>query len=112
MTQHDPTVRLRHMLDHANEAIALLAGKSKSDLFADRILELALVRLIEIIGEAASRVPPNIQSVCPSVPWKDIIGMRHRLIHGYDSVDLDRLRDTIKTDLPDLIKELSRCFKD
>jgi len=50
MTQHDPTVRMRHMLDHAKEAVDLLAGKEKADLSRNRLLELALVRLVEIVG--------------------------------------------------------------
>ena len=56
MTQHDPTVRIRHMLDHAREAVDLLAGKEKADLSSNRVLELALVRLVEIVGEAANRL--------------------------------------------------------
>ncbi len=57
MTQHDPTVRMRHMLDHAKEAVDLLAGKEKADLSRDRVLELALVRLVEIVGEARKQTP-------------------------------------------------------
>jgi hypothetical protein len=57
MTRHDPTVRMRHMLDHVQEAVGLLAGKKKADLYRNRLLELALVRLIEIVGEAANKLP-------------------------------------------------------
>ena len=59
MTRHEDIVRLRHMLDHAREAVAMVAGKERADLQSERMLELALVRLIEIVGEAAARVSPE-----------------------------------------------------
>jgi uncharacterized protein with HEPN domain len=110
MTQHDPTVRMRHMLDHAKEAVDLLAGEAKADLSRNRLLELALVRLVEIVGEAANRLSIEDQSRYPSIPWKEIVGMRNRLVHGYDAVDLDVLWDTVRIDLPQLIEELERIL--
>jgi uncharacterized protein with HEPN domain len=110
MTQHDPTVRIRHMLDHAQEAVALLAGKEKADLSSNRVLELALVRLVEIVGEAATRLSIEDQARYSSVPWKEIVGMRNRLVHGYDAIDLDVLWDTVRIDLPQLIEELERIL--
>ena len=89
MSKHNDEVRLRHMLEHAREAVALVAGKDRSDLDTSRMLSLALVRLIEIIGEAANRVSKTGQKQLSQVPWPQIIGMRNRLIHGYDVVDLD-----------------------
>jgi uncharacterized protein with HEPN domain len=71
-------------------------------------LQLALVRLIEIIGEAATRVSKETRAACPIIPWDDVIGMRNKLIHGYDSVDLDILWDTVTDDLPPLIEELEK----
>ena len=62
MTQHDPTLRIRHMLDHAKEAVDLLAGREKAALASDRVLQLALVRLVEIVGEAANRLTIEDQS--------------------------------------------------
>ncbi len=111
MRQHDDTVRLRHMLDHAQEALSMASGKQKQDLRQNRMLELALVRLIEIIGEAASRVSPEGQKEYPSIPWPLIIGMRNRLIHGYDQVDHSILWDTIEFDLPPLITELEKILE-
>ena len=61
MTDHDDKIRLRHMLDHAQEAISMVGERQRQDLGQDRMLELALVRLIEIIGEAAARVSPEGQ---------------------------------------------------
>lgn len=110
MTQHSPTVRMRHMLDHAKEAIDLVAGKEKAEIFRNRVLELALVRLVEIVGEAANRLPIEDQLRYPSIPWREVVGMRNRLVHGYDAIDLDVLWDTLQIDLPQLIEELERIL--
>jgi uncharacterized protein with HEPN domain len=112
MTQHNDTIRLRHMLDHAQEAVAIVGGKDRADLHCDRVLELALVRLVEIIGEAAARVNLETQDRYPGIPWKEAVGMRNRLVHGYDSVDLDVLWDTLEDDLPSLIAELEQILQD
>jgi uncharacterized protein with HEPN domain len=102
------TVRLRHMLDHAREAVSLAQSKTRSDLDQDRLLQLALVRLIEIVGEAASRVTRETQSQYPQILWPQVIGMRNRLVHGYDSVDYNILWQTIERDLPSLITNLQQ----
>lgn len=88
MSQHNDQVYFKHMLDHALGALGMTAGKSQTQLGQDRMLELALVRLIEIIGEAASKVSEKTKSKHPEIPWRAMIGMRNRLIHGYDTVDL------------------------
>ena len=111
MTRHDDVVRLRHMLDHAREAVQMAEGKNRAALKSDRILELALVRLIEIVGEAAAKVTPECKAAFSGVPWPQIIAMRHRLIHGYDAVDLDVLWDTIESDLPALISKLEKALE-
>ena len=110
MTQHEEPIRLRHMLDHAREAIALAQGKTKDDFKRDRLLQLGLVRLVEIIGEAATRVSQEIVNENPSIPWPRIRGTRNRLIHEYDKIDLDVLWDTINLDLPPLVRELERIL--
>ncbi len=110
MSQHSDEVHFRHMLDHAREALAMVQGKNRSDLDNNRMLELSLVRLVEIIGEAAARVGTESTEKYPAVPWLQIVGMRHRLIHGYDAVDLDVLWDTIIDDLPPLIVELEKIL--
>lgn len=91
MSRHDPSVRLRHMLDHAREAVAMVQGRTRADLDRERQFNLALVRLLEIIGEAASRVPPEQTARYPQIPWQQIVSLRNRLIHGYYEVDLDIL---------------------
>ena len=98
------------MLDHAKEAITAAQGRTRADLDNDRLLNLALVRLLEIIGEAASRVPREDRDLYPDIPWPEIVGLRNRLIHGYDEVDFDILWQIVTTDLPLLITELGKII--
>ena len=111
MTQHEAGVRLGHMLDASREAIALARGRTRQDLAEDRILELALTRLVEIVGEAASRVPRDQQARYPDIPWADIVGMRNRLVHGYTEIDGDALWSTIAEDLPVLVPLLEAALR-
>jgi uncharacterized protein with HEPN domain len=111
MSQHDPLVALRHMLDHAREAVELAQGRSRKDIDSDRLLQLALTRLVEIVGEAAGRVPAEVQDRHSALPWREAIGARNRLIHGYDFVDLDILWEIVATDLPRLIPQIEQMLK-
>ena len=106
MSHHEDRIRLRHMLDHAREALTMVNGRSRSDLDTDRQLNLALVRLLEIVGEAANRVSTETRDRHPEIPWQDTIDLRYRLIHGYDSVDFDVLWRVLHNDLPPLIAAL------
>lgn len=109
MRRKDDIVRLRHMLDAAREAMAFASGKSRSDLENDRMLVLALVKDIEIIGEAAYQISPQARERLPDIPWDDIIGMRHRLVHAYFDINLDILWKTVQQDLPSLVDALERA---
>lgn len=106
MTKRDPDIFYQHMLDHAREAVGLVQGKTRVDLDNDRLLNLALVRLLEIIGEAANRISTEDQSRHPHIPWPQIISLRNRLIHGYASVDFDILWQIVSHDLPALITSI------
>ena len=110
MSRHSDLIRLRHMLDHAREAVTLLHGKTRGDLANTRLLQLGLVRLVEIIGEAAARVSKDMQARHTSIPWEDVVGMRNKLIHGYDPVDLGVLWNTVIDDLPHLTRELEAAL--
>lgn len=103
-------IRLQHMLDAAKEAVELAAGKSRHDIENERMLNLSLVRLIEVVGEAANRVSPEGQAKYADIPWLQIIGMRNRLIHGYNEIDFDILYQTVIEDLPHLIVELEKTL--
>src|SRR4051795_11213468 len=91
MSAHDDEVSLRHMLDHAREGVAILQGRTRTDLNADRLLTLALVQLSQIIGEAARRVSARHRKRHPEILLPQIIAFRNRLIHGYDTIDFDIL---------------------
>ncbi len=106
MTKRKPVILLQHMLTHAQEALELIENKTRSDLDTDRLLNLALVRLLEIIGEAANRIPKEEQIQHRQIPWSQIIGLRQRLIHGYDAVDFDILWQIVTQDLPPLVEAL------
>ncbi len=109
MTRHDDDqVSLRHMLDHASEARDLLKGRRRAALDNDRVLTLAVVRLLEVVGEAANRVSLETKRGNPSVPWLRIVGLRNRLIHAYDAVDNDVLWQIVKRDVPELIAALDK----
>ena len=106
MTRHDDDIRLWHMLDYSRKTVAMIEGRAREDLNRDEMLCLALTRLVEIVGEAASRVSRAGQQKYAKIPWIEIVGLRNRLVHGYDAVDLDILWDIVKDDLPELIQEL------
>jgi uncharacterized protein with HEPN domain len=72
----------------------------------------ALLKLVEIVGEAATRVTEATQTAHPEIPWREIIGTRNRLIHGYDAVDYDILWDIVTTDFPTLADQLKRILPD
>ena len=109
MSRHDPVASLHDMLDYALKAVRFCENKSQRDLEQDEVLQLAVVRALELVGEAASRVPQDVRNQHPNIPWQDIVGTRNRLIHGYDRVDLRIVWDTIQDDLP-LLKHTIRKF--
>ena len=98
------------MLEYAREAIALMCNKQRADLDTDRALGLATLRCLEIIGEAANRLPESVRQQYPQIPWLQIIGTRNRLVHGYDLVDYDIIWSTVTEDLPPLIAELEKIL--
>lgn len=106
MTRHDPRVSVRQMLDHAREAVEMVRGRSRADLDRDRQLNLSLVRLLEVVGEAVMRVPEEFRGRYSEVPWREAAGLRNRLIHGYDMIDFDILWAIVQEDLPPLIAQL------
>ena len=98
------------MLDSAQEANSFVRGRSREDLDQDRLLNLALTRLVVIIGEAANRIPTDEQQMYREIDWPKIVGMRNRLIHEYDVVDPDILWETAVQDLPPLISAIERIL--
>lgn len=91
---------LHHIKDEINFCLSQTEGKDYEIFSNDQILTRAVVRSLEIIGEAAKKIPPDFRSQFPLIAWKDISGMRDRLIHHYFGVDLEIVWNTIKDDLP------------
>ena len=108
MTEDD-TIRVRHMLEAARVALAFAQGRTRRDLDTDRMFTLALMKSIEIIGEAATKVSRPVQAQHPDIPWADIVAMRNRLIHVYFSINHDVLWQTVSGDLPRLVQQLERA---
>ncbi len=106
MTRRDPAVSLKQMLDYAQEALTLTKGKSQAEIEADRVLTLALTHLLEILGEAANRVPPEERAKYPAVSWRGVIALRNRLVHGYDTVSIPILWRILCDDVPPLVTSL------
>ena len=94
------------MRDAANAAVEFAASKDRAALGTDRIFQFAIVRALEIIGEAATHVPDTMRAAHPEIPWRNVSGMRNRVVHGYFDVDLDIVWDTVDVDLPPLITAL------
>lgn len=106
----DDRVRLQHMLDAALEIQQYARSSKPEDLGRDRKLVHSLVRLLEIIGEAATQVSEELRANAPGVPWPVVIGMRNRLIHAYFSINLTVVWSTSTEDIPPLITELQRLL--
>lgn len=105
---NDDEIRLRHMLDAAHEAASFARYRQRSDLETDRQLVLSLVKDIEIVGEAASKVTESFRSQTPEIDWQRMIAMRNRLVHAYFSINLDIVWQTVQEDIPALITQLER----
>jgi len=103
----DDLIRLRHMLDAAREAVECARNSCRKDLDGDRKRTLALVKDVEIIGEAAYQISEDTRRTLPEIPWEDIVGMRHRLVHASFDINLDILWKTVQEDLPPLVRILS-----
>jgi len=106
----DDTIRLRHMRDAAREALSFVQNRTRADLDHDLQLVWALVKAIEIIGEAAYQLSAEARAEVPGLPWDKIIGMRHRLVHAYFDINLDILWKTVQEGLPPLVQILSAAL--
>lgn len=105
-------VRVEHMLDACQSVARFIARRKRVDLDEDEMLRFALVRAIEIIGEAASKVSPEGRQVMPAVPWREAVGIRNRLVHAYFDIDLDVLWITATTAIPALSVQLETILRE
>jgi len=107
MSKYD-WVYIGHMLDMSQKALDLTSGVTKDGYDQDETLRLALTHLIQVLGEAARHVSPAFQEAHPEIPWHEIMGMRHRIVHDYMSVDEDVVWEVVQQDLPSLIAALGK----
>lgn len=111
MTKRDPLETLRQMREFAMEAAALAKGRSSSDLETDLPFRRHAERVAELIGEAANRLPKELHQAWPGIPWREMIGMRNWLIHGYDGIDPEILWDVLEGHAASLATELDRIIR-
>ena len=100
------------MLEAAETAIQFMQGRERLSLDQDRMLLFAVVRAIEVLGEAANKVSVETQRCHPELPWRAASAMRNRLIHGYFDVDRDIVWSTVTEELPALVVKLSKVVKE
>ena len=112
MTRHSELVYVRHMRDHAREAIEILGDIGRDEIESHRVVQLALLHLVEIIGEAAGRISPESRGKLSSIPWREVVSMRNRIIHGYDTIKISILWDTVAEDLPPLAASLEAYLQE
>jgi uncharacterized protein with HEPN domain len=110
MSEHDDRLPMHQMLEHARDAVEMIRERTRSELDTSLLLQHALVHVIQVVGEAATRVSRAGQLAHPEIPWGEAIATRHRMVHGYDRIDYDVVWDTIIEDFPPLIAALERIL--
>jgi uncharacterized protein with HEPN domain len=103
-------IRITHMRDACESVSRFIVGKTTADLADDQMLQFALVRAIEIIGEAAGRVSEDVQKSAPEIPWREAVGIRNRLVHAYFDVDLGILWQTAVESVPQMQERLEKLL--
>ena len=106
----DDWVYIGHMLDMSQKALDFVTGLDKADYDQDEPLRLALAHIIQVLGEAARQVSPAFRDAHPRIPWREIVGMRHRIVHDYMNVDEDVVWEVIRQDLPPLVAVLKKII--
>ena len=104
--------RLQHMFDSTKAILSFIEGKQRENLDTDRLLLSGILREMEILGEAAGKVTERTKDRFPDLPWKQMVGMRNRLIHAYFDVDHDVIWKTIKDSLPSLANKLEKIISE
>ncbi|OYU32976.1 MAG: hypothetical protein CFE39_00575 [Comamonadaceae bacterium PBBC2] len=105
-------IRLLHMEEAAQAAMQFVSGRQRSDLQTDQMLLFAVLRAIEVIGEAASKVSDEVRMNATNIPWKAIVGMRNRLVHAYFDVDTDMVWETVQMEIPTVLTRLQALLGD
>lgn len=108
----DDAAYLLDILLAAGDALSFVKGMKKEEFEKNRMCQLAVVKAIEIIGEAASRVSAEMKALHPEIPWAEMIGMRNRLVHAYFEINVERVWDTTQADLLPLLVALRPLVPD
>lgn len=103
----EPKVYLRHIQDECSYLISVSKNIKFDDFFENETLKRAVIRSLEIIGEATKKIPPDFKIKWHSIPWKNMAGMRDRLIHDYMGVNYAIVWDVIINKIPDLHQQIS-----
>ncbi len=111
MPPPDDAARLHHILESARKAVRFTQGKSAEDLIGDEVLSLAIIRLLEVIGEGAAGISPKFKATHAEIPWRQMSAMRNHLIHGYFDVEPRLVWETVVADLPMLIEQVQAAIE-
>ena len=106
MARTDDSIYLGHMLDMTRRAVRAIESKNRAQYDEDDILRLGLTHLVQVIGEAARKVSDEFRDEHSEIPWRKIVGMRHRIVHDYMRVDEDILWQVVTNDLRALLPQL------
>jgi uncharacterized protein with HEPN domain len=98
--------------DAMEKSEILLKGVTYDQFESDFRINFAVVRALEIVGEATKRLPMTLRDQYPNIPWKQMAGMRDRIIHGYDTVDLEIVWDVVKQDIPQIKPQIQQILRD
>ncbi len=112
MSTHEALVTLRQLKEFAEEAAELAKGHSRADLATDLRLRRHAERVVELMGEACNRIPENILEKHSEIPWRQIVGMRNWLAHGYDGIDYDILWDAVSRNALDLLEKIEPLIEE
>jgi uncharacterized protein with HEPN domain len=106
----DESIYLRHIWDSIEKIESYVSGVDQDEFFENSMVQDAVIRQLEIIGEAAKRISESTRAKEPDIPWNSIAGMRNKLIHDYFGVDLSTIWVTIKEDLDPLKRAVQRML--
>jgi uncharacterized protein with HEPN domain len=107
-TQRDDIVYLRHIRDAVGRVGSYVAGLDENRFMENPLVQDAVIRQLQVLGEAAKRLSREFRTGSPEIPWSDIAGMRNKLVHDYMGVDLEVVWETATVDIPALASRLDR----
>ena len=112
MSRHDPKVTLQQLAEHARHAQEICAQNTLAGMLTDWQKRAAFERVMEVLGEAVKRLPPDLTARYPAVDWRGIAGMRDRVSHGYDTIDYGLMWQSVETRVRGLLVTVGQMLKD